>query len=290
MWIVLILGSGLFFALNHLFRKKILEDSNILDMMILTGGAGFFFVLPLIKFVDFSIPASLLFLIMLNAAFAYGGSLLLNIAYKHCEISTISPLLNLSPLFVILLSYSILGEILNSKQLLGVFFILIGGYIVTLEDIKYFIKPFTAIPKKFFVIVFATLILWSICPVINKFVLMDINTITYLFFFTMFIFFIQVGLLFSKHRFRSVTALARRKWPLLLIAGFCWVLSDLLHLATLAIPATVVSLVIPVKRISNLLIIIIGGTLFQEKNLIIKSSACAAMLAGLFVIGLYSRQ
>ncbi len=69
-------------------------------------------------------------MILLSSAFAFGGSFLLNIAYKRCEISTVSPLLNINPLFVILLSYFILGEVLNGKQFIGVLLILIGGYII----------------------------------------------------------------------------------------------------------------------------------------------------------------
>ena len=37
---------------------------------------------------------------------------------------------NINPLFVILLSYFILGEVLNGKQFIGVLLILIGGYII----------------------------------------------------------------------------------------------------------------------------------------------------------------
>lgn len=287
-WIIAILGSAFFFALNHIFRKKILESANVIDMMTLTCGISFLIMLPFWKFIDFNVSSRNLFLIMLASASAFGGSFLLNVAYKRCEISTVSPLLNINPLFVILLSYFILGEVLNGKQFMGVLLILIGGYIVTLEKIRYFFRPFTSMPKKYFLIVFSTLVLWTFCPVLNRIVLLEIDSITYLFFFTMFIFCFQIVLPISKNRFRNVIALAREKWPLLIMTSLFLDISDFLHLTAIAIPTAVVSLVIPVKRISNLFTIILGGNLFNEKNLIVKSIACTIMLAGLLVIGLYS--
>ena len=287
-WIIAILGSAFFFALNHIFRKKILESANVIDMMTLTCAISFLIMLPFWKFIDFNVSSRNLFLIMLASASAFGGSFLLNVAYKRCEISTVSPLLNINPLFVILLSYFILGEVLNGKQFMGVLLILIGGYIVTLEKIRYFFRPFTSMPKKYFLIVFSTLVLWTFCPVLNRIVLLEIDSITYHLFFTMFISCFQIILPISKNRFRNVIALAREKWPLLIMTSLFLDISDFLHLTAIAIPTAVVSLVIPVKRISNLFTIILGGNLFNEKNLIVKSIACAIMLAGLLVIGLYS--
>ena len=287
-WIVVILGSAFFFSLNHIFRKKILEDAEVMDMMILTGSIGFLLMLPAWKFLDFDISMQNVSLILLNAVFAYGGSFSLNIAYKNCEISTVSPLLNINPLFVIVLSYCTLGEVLNSIQFIGVLLILIGGYIITLDNIRYFLRPFTALPKKYFLLVLVTLVLWSVCPVINRVVLYEVDTLPYMFLYVMFIFFIQIILLVAKNKFRDVLALAGKRWRLLIVTGLFWVASDFLHLVAIAIPTAMVSLIIPVKRLSNLFTVIIGGNLFMEKNLVAKSIACAVMVTGLFVIGFNS--
>ena len=288
-WITVILASGFFFSLNHIIRKKILAHVNVLDMMIFTGSFGFLILLPFIKYVNFSISRVDLFFILVNAVFAFGGSYTLNTVYKRCEISTVSPLLNFNPVFVILLSWFILGEVLNSKQILGIFFILAGGYIVTLDNIKSFCRPFTSISTKDFLNILITLVLWSFCPVINKILLSKIDTFSYLFFFVMFIFLIQMVLMLAANRFQEVLYAIQKKWFLLIMASLCWIISDALFLYAVAIPEVMVSLLIPVKRISNLMTVVIGGRLFEEKKLLIKSTACAVMLLGLFVIGIYSR-
>ncbi len=283
--ITLILCSGFFFSLNHILRKKILENADVTDMMILTGSFGFFCLLPFIKEVDFKISSVNMLLILINAVFAFTGSYLLNIAYKHCEISTVSPLLNFNPLLVILLSYFQLGETLNAQQFSGVMLILLGGYIITLKEIKHFFNPFTSMPAKYFLIVLATLVLWSFCPVINRVVLFEIDVMTHIFFFAMFIFIIQLILIITTNRYKRVALLAKRQWFLIIIAGAFWIISDFLHLQALAIPTAVVSLAIPVKRLSNLLTVLLGGTIFKEKSLIPKSMACMFMIAGLYIIG-----
>ncbi len=287
-WIIVILASGFFFSLNHLIRKRILEDLNVLDMMIFTGSFGFLILLPFVKYVNFSLSGADLFLILVNAIFAYGGSYILNIVYKKSEISTVSSLLTLSPFFVILLSYFILGEVLNAKQIIGVLFILTGGYIITLNKINFFFKPFSSLPIKDFLYILTTLILWSFCPIINKIVLTRTDTFSYLFLFAMCIFLIQSVLMITANRFQQVIYAIKKHWFLLMMASLCWIISDILHLYAIAIPTALVSLIIPVKRISNLLTIVAGGKIFKEKNLALKSIACTIMLMGLFIIGIYS--
>jgi len=287
-WIIVILASGFFFSLNHIIRKRILEDLNVLDMMIFTGSFGFLILLPFVKYVNFSLSGADLFFILVNAIFAYGGSYILNIVYKKSEISTVSSLLTLSPFFVILLSYFILGEVLNAKQIIGVLFILTGGYIITLKKINFFFKPFSSLPIKDFLYILTTLILWSFCPIINKIVLTRIDTFSYLFLFAMCIFLIQSVLMITTNRFQQVIYAIKKQWFLLMMASLCWIISDILHLYAIAIPTALVSLIIPVKRISNLLTIVAGGKIFKEKNLALKSIACTIMLMGLFIIGIYS--
>ncbi|MBW1940772.1 MAG: EamA family transporter [Deltaproteobacteria bacterium] len=288
-WIFVMTGAAVFFALNEILKKKILENADVIDMMVIMGSIGFLAMLPFFKFIDPNVSIKNLLLIALNTLLFFGGSFLFNLAYKHCEISTVSPLFNLNPLLVIFISYFILGEVLNGLQFLGVFLILIGGYIITLKNIKKFFRPFTSMPKKYFTIVISALVMWSFCPVINRIVLFEIDSFTYLFFHVMFVFFIQIFLIVTKkNRLRDVVALTGKSWPLLTAACVCWLASDFLHLIAIAIPETVVSLAMPVKRISTLFIVILGGNLFNEKDINMKSTACVVMLAGLFVIGFYS--
>ncbi len=288
MWIPLILLAALFFALNHIVKKKILESADVIDMMIINGCIGFLIMLPLISFVSFNVSLKNISLILLNTLLAYCGSFLLNIAYKNCEISTVSPLLNINPLFIIIISFFVLDEMLNIIQFTGVFFILTGGYIITLKNIKSFFQPFTSMPKKFFLYVLGTLVMWSFCPVLNKVVLKEYDPLSYMFFFVFFIFIIQVVMLAVTNKYASVSALAKKSWPLLILASTFWIISDFLHLAAIAVPTAVVSLIIPVKRLSNLFTVVLGGNLFKESNLIMKTVACAIMLTGLFIIGIFS--
>jgi len=149
-WFIIMICSALCFSINHVLRKKILEKSDVAEMIILTGSIGFFLMLPFFCFINFDVTLRNIFLILVNTGLTIGGAFLLNIAYKDCEISTVSPLLNINPLFVILISYIVLGEVLTLVQFFGVLLILSGGYIVTLSSVKNFFKPFTSMPLLYF--------------------------------------------------------------------------------------------------------------------------------------------
>ncbi|MCD6224381.1 MAG: hypothetical protein J7K32_02460, partial [Deltaproteobacteria bacterium] len=114
----------------------------------------------------------------------------------------------------------------------------------------------------------------------------ETDAMTHIFFFAMFIFIIQLVLIIAMNRYKRVASLAKKQWFLIIIAGGFWIISDFLHLKALAVPAAVVSLAIPAKRLSNLLTVVIGGAVFKEKSLAVKSMACIFMIAGLYIIGI----
>jgi len=66
------------------------------------------------------------------------------------------------------------------------------------------------------------------------------------------------------------------------LAAFFTVLADITYFYALSL--TLVSLVLPIKRISTLFDTIIGGELFKEKHLLHKGLACLIMLLGIYLI------
>jgi uncharacterized membrane protein len=284
-WIIITLVSALFFAFSHILKKKILLNAEVLHMMIPTYIIGFLLMLPIIEIADCNISSRNLIMILTNAILAFAGSYLLNIAYKGCQISSVSPLLNINPLFIMALSHCTLGEIVNGMQLLGVLFILIGGYTATLEDIRDSLKPFTSLPGKYFLMVLLALVLWAFMPLIHKIVLREIRPLSYLFYFALFMCSIHVILLTKSNTLNKILVLLKHSWLPIAAISLFWVISDFFHLYAIAVPTVMVSLVIPIKRISSLFIVILGGNLFKEKNLTAKTLACSIMILGLFIIG-----
>ena len=197
-WLVLAFISAIFFGLKDVVKKKILQDADVLDMMAGMGAGLLLLMLPFLPFVDFTISSRNLGLIVLVAFLGAAANFLLNIDYKNCEISSIAPLLNLNPLLIILISYILLGEVLNYAQWLGVWLIIAGTYLVTLKNIKSFFDPFSAVPTKYYLIFFGSMVLWSFPSPIKKIILVEVDVYSYLFFFILFDAILRIAVAFLR--------------------------------------------------------------------------------------------
>jgi len=286
LWLIFALGSAFFFASSNILAKKILQRANIFDMMFVESALMVLISLFFLPFIDLTISPFMLFLIFIASVLGFLGAFLLNKAYKSCEISTVAPLLNLNPVIIITLSYIILKEVVNIYQMGGIALILVGGYLITLKDIKRVFQPFTALSKKFYLIVLGTLVFWSFVPIIDKVILRDVSPYTLLFYSFVVHFLIQLPVVFRRGT--QILSFAGSQKKLIGFITFASLGSHLLVVLALAVPGSFVSLIMPVRRMSTLLIIIFGGNHFKEKNLFAKTIASLTMLAGLFVIGLSS--
>ena len=91
----------------------------------------------------------------------------------HEEASRVVPLAYLSSIFVLILAYIFLGEILNFEKYLGIIFIVLGGVLISYKKIK---KKwhFSSIIK--FILISA--FLWGVGSVISKYILGFIDFFT----------------------------------------------------------------------------------------------------------------
>jgi len=102
LWFYLALGCALAESLHHLTNKRILEDYDIYETLMIVTFSGFLFMLPILFFIEpFSLKQFGLAIVMSSCGAS--GALLLNSAYKKCEISSVAPLLNVNPVFVALM-------------------------------------------------------------------------------------------------------------------------------------------------------------------------------------------
>ena len=239
-------------------------------------------LLPFIKYVDFSIHANTILLIILVAILGFVGFFCINIAYKNCEISSVSPLLNISPLLLMVLAVIFLGEVISILQLIGIIVILVGGYIISLKDWKIFLHPFTALKFKYYMFVGGTIVAWSIAQLFMRIILMKTNIWTYLFFFSASVFVFSVIVVIFRRR--GIIHIYKNHWRFIVLIEAFILISDIAHVFVFNMPGVMISLAMPVKRMSSLFIVLIGGTVFKEKKLLQKSVASVLMLVGLFAI------
>ncbi len=130
-WLILSLLTGTFFGIQSILLKylsKEIEHPTILKYLFLTAGI---FLLPF----ALHSPSSLQ---LPNFLGAFSVSLILNtVAYflllkaiTSYPISIVMPFVGLTPLFLTLTSYLILGETIGKIQLIGILLIVVGGFIL----------------------------------------------------------------------------------------------------------------------------------------------------------------
>jgi len=277
------IGSAVFFALMHITRKQLLKDSGVMDVMTATAPVELVLALFFLPFVDFQYTTSMVY-VFISSLTAIAGAYTLNYTFKKCEISTAAPLLNLSPVFVLAISYYMLSEVVNILQFFGIVLIMAGGYMITLKDFRAYLHPFTSMKPKFFLLIGFTLVVWSFGAVFHKVALADMTAVSAFFFFSIFSSTIRLIPLYKNYKVSI--EIIKNQWLLVVLSGIFYVSSNYLHMLALAVPGVLVSLAMPVKRISTLFTVIFGGRFFKEQNLLAKSIACVIMIAGLFVIGL----
>ena len=288
LWIFLMILCALFFSLNHITNKAILRDAGAFDTVIASSILQILFILPFIGKVDFSISLKTLLLIAFAFSFGFGGYLMLNKCYKDNEVSTAAPLLNLNPVLIIIVSYILLGESLNMMQMVAVALIILGGYMISLKRTTDFLRPFTSMPAKGFLQIGAVIFLWSFPAVLVKIILRSTDFLTLAFFVYSGVFIFSSSWLLSKKRSFRIRSLFKQSWPLLGLSAFFLVAADILQFYVTAMPAVMVSLLMPIKRVSSLFTVILGGRIFKENNIMGKLIASLIMIAGLFMIGFFS--
>jgi len=286
LWLLLVAISAGFYGFKDIVKKKILQGVDVLDLMAVINIVLFIMVLPLMSFIDLHISFVNLFYLFIAALVGLIANFLINYDYKKCEVSSIAPLLNLNPLFVIVVSYFLLGEVLSRIQWLGVGLILIGTYLVTLKDIKHILHPFTQVPFKYYLYFGFAMLLWSLNPPLKKIVLGDTTLLTYLFYFFIIhgaMWFIIIAL---RRRIVATFDVFKGMWKIFLLLSVLGFFSQVFFASALAISVAMVSLIMPIRRMSSLVTVAFGGKYFKEHNITLKIVSCSIMIAGLFVIGL----
>ena len=285
-WYVYTLLSALSVSIYVLLSKKALNN-NIHAMEFRTTLKTFEipFLLLLIPFVNFNLTIREYSYITAIAVIAVIAGIFWAKGIKHSEISTVSPLKNISPLFLVILSFIFLGEVVTLRQGVGIFILLIGTYVLEVDHkISHLKDPIMKIIKsKAIHFIFLSMFLYSFSAVGDKFTISNIDVITY--FFMVWIIMTIMSHIISAifyGGFKDVMYCAKKTGWTIFFCGLFSFLSALFYFKALSM--AMVSLVIPVKRLSTLFTTIIGGELFHDHGLKIKAVACVILIAGSLLI------
>lgn len=285
-WYILAIVAALAASISMICKKKALVKEHAMEFLTVHKLFEVLIVLFLIPFIDFNVSWSLVGLIYIVTLVGSVALLLVAKAYRHMDFSIVVPMYNLSPAFLVVLAFFILGEKLNLSQLLGIALLIVGAYAVELEpksmDLK---KPFVEMLKsKYLHFLFLALILISLSSIGEKYVLgRNVTPFTLLFLGYLFTFVNTFVLLSIFHDgFRGIKhGIKTAGWWIFSVAFFATI-ANLAYLYAISI--AYVSLVVPVVRLSSLFATISSGKLFHEENVFYRVISCIVMLFGAYMV------
>lgn len=295
LWFYLAILSAILFALKEIVSKKLLGKYDISPAQLTFEQhlvAGLIMLLFFLPFINYFIFYEQLYLFLGKSVFVTIVSILYLSLLKEFDISLVSPLLNLSPLFLLVFSTIFLNETISYIQMLGIVVIIFGTYILEITKNhhrakvphKFHFKNLLSKPPEFFVKIVVLLISMSFIAIFDKTILNNgVNVYTNIY-FTSLLIFIIISIYFIKQNY-FITACRRSiHQPQTLLIGVIAVADTFTILSAISLPGALVSLIIPLRRTSTLFSAFFGGLLFHEKHLGKKLFAAGIMLAGVILI------
>ncbi len=205
-------------------------------------------------------------------------------ALKISPMSLTLPFLSLTPVFLIFVSFIILGEKVSLQGAIGILCIAFGSYVLNLHEVKNgFTAPLRAILKeKGSILMIITAIIYSITSALGKMAIIHSSA---LFFGASY--FILVTIVFSfivllKERKEVKNFISEGKYISLIFPGICQSIMVISHM--IAISIAKVAYMISLKRTSLLIGVIYGYFLFKEKHIKERLSGALLMFAGFVLI------
>ncbi len=176
-WFVVAIISALLSAFAAITQKKVLFNLGALEFSFLLSIVNLVFSIPFFFFIDYetinTLNLSILFAKSVIGVLAF---LCVMISLKNLEISNALPLLALTPGFVAVFAFFILGESLKSIEVIGLVLLIVGTFILESKNIKEFVFPFNVFLKsKYHRFVIFALLLFTASSIMDKLLLIKLN-------------------------------------------------------------------------------------------------------------------
>jgi len=172
-WVYFVILATFAWSITNVMDKFLVEKKvgRPLMLAILIRSLSLIPLLLILPFVGFSFP-SIEFTgwIMLAGVFAAGGVIIFYKAIKIGEVSRTIPLFQFIPVFVLFLSFFLIGEVLGFSDYVGFVILVLGGLVISAKNIS---KVFRV--EKVFWLVVVSSFLHAISYVIMKHVLSNIE-------------------------------------------------------------------------------------------------------------------
>ena len=285
-WYIFALGAALLSAAAAVTEKVALRREHALQFSAVLAVINLGLTAPLLATVDFgSLNPKAVWLMYAASLVGTLAFYLVTRAVRHLEVSETSPFLILGPGVTALVAWFVIGETLSAIQVSGIALLIVGVYVLELQDGGGLIAPFRAVLRsRYLILLLAALLLYGLCGTFDRFTLsrLGVSPTTYIALIHPMLALNFIIALVALHGWRDlVEGFKAAGWWVLLVGlftvGYRWTEVN-------AMAMVPVALVVAIKRTSGFFSALIGGELFHEHNLPRKLAACVILLGGALLV------
>ncbi len=287
-WFFIALTSAFLSAFAAITQKKVLFNLGALEFSFLLSLVNLLFSIPFFFFIDYAtINTFNLSILFIKSIIGVGAFFCVMLSLKNLEISNALPLLALTPGFVAIFAFILLGESLKMIEVLGLLFLIAGTFILESKNFKELFFPFSVFLKsKYHRFIILALLLFTASSILDKLLLIKLNLSPIsLTAFQHIYFAILFSILYIFFRSKEVAAPVSIKKNNL---GWIVLISILTigyrYTQIVAVSLASVALVLAIKRTSVFWATVIGGKLFNDKDLLKRSLAAILIVIGAILI------
>jgi len=284
-WVILSLTSAFFLATSDALAKKALHDQN----EYLVAWFRLLFAVPALVLMLFFMPWPELdrefyraFLLALPIELI---TIVLYIkALKSSPLSLTMPFLALTPVFLIAVSFILLGEKVSLLGGIGIFLIAAGSYLLNIHEVRRgLLGPCRAIGKdRGSLFMIGVALLYSITSSLGKIAIEHSSPLFFaaVYFLALNAAFVPIALFMGRRDLGSF--LQEKRYRSLVAPGICYSIMIMAHMT--AMKLTKVAYMVSIKRTSLLMAVLYGYFLFNEKNIGSRFLGAALMFAGFVLV------
>jgi drug/metabolite transporter (DMT)-like permease len=287
-WFAVAIISALLSAFAAITQKKVLYNLGALEFSFLLSLVNLLFSIPFFFFIDYeTINVLNLSILFTKSIIGVTAFLCVMLALKNLEISNALPLLALTPGFVAVFAFLILGESLKTIEVIGLVFLIAGTFILESKNLKELVFPFNVFFKsKYHRYIILALLLFTASSILDKLLLIKLNlspisltAFQHIYFAILF----SIIFLISSRK-TKIDSVGFKKENIGWIALISLLTIGYRYTQIVAVSLASVALVLAIKRTSVFWATVIGGKIFNDKDLLKRSIAAILILVGAILI------
>lgn len=288
MWLVLL--YGVFKGLREICKKKALEVSSALEVLLVYSLISFILVIPDIKNA-FGLEPIYYLWIAIKAFFVWLAWICSFKAIKQLPISLYGVLDLSRVLFATLLALTVLGETLGGFQIAGLILVALGLLALKYNPVNFFKKEKTesetahmdAKQKRIFAfnvfLAFSSCALNAMSALMDKILMKNINSSQLQFWYMLFLVLFYFIYALIAHKNVHVVKTLKNKWVWLL--SILFVIADRALFIANADPNSRITVMTLIKQSGCIVTILAGKFIFKEKNTAHKFMCAAVIIIGI---------